>query len=78
MTENVKTAIIAALALLAVLLLVGSCVRDEDRRADHRDEFSGWLQECASRGGTASPTSVLDNGSLWYDCMVKGEVVILP
>ena len=79
MTETAKTLILAALGILAVLLLlVWSYVRDEDRRAAHQEELSGWLQECASQGGIASPTSTTPNGSLWYDCIVDGQVVIIP
>lgn len=78
MTETARTIVIALFAALAVMLLVGSCVRDEDRRAAHQEEFSGWLQECASQGGIASPTSTTPNGSLWYDCIVDGQVVIIP
>ncbi len=78
MSETAKTILVAALLALGLLLIVGSCVRDEDRRAAHQEEFSGWLQECASQGGIASPTSTTPNGSLWYDCIVDGQVVIIP
>ncbi len=78
MSETARTILISVLAALAFLLLVGSCQRDEDRRAEHREDFNSWLSECIGQEGTPTLTHVQSNGADWYECMVDGKEVQIP
>ncbi len=78
MSDTAKTVLVAVLLALGFLLLVGSCVRDEDRRDAHRAEFNSWLSECIGQEGTPTLTHVQSNGADWYECMVDGKEVQIP
>ncbi len=78
MTETAKTIVITLVALVGLLLLVGSCQRDEDRREAHREDFNSWLSECIGQEGTPVITRAQRDGSNGYECMVDGKEVQIP